>query len=98
MQKQSFTVHWGPDNTGDMLFMEVKHYLISCQEVTIPSQLLLSSFRVRHKSGLDHVIFHYLNLRDVTAETVEIIKLLINVFNSNWQDMIASPTHKEPNQ
>jgi len=23
MQKQSFTVHWGPDNTGDMLFMEV---------------------------------------------------------------------------
>ena len=25
MQKQSFTVHWGPDNTGDMLFMEVKH-------------------------------------------------------------------------
>ena len=23
MQKQSFTVHWGADNTGDMLFMEV---------------------------------------------------------------------------
>lgn len=23
MQKQSFTVHWGTDNTGDMLFMEV---------------------------------------------------------------------------
>ena len=23
MQKQSFTVHWGPDNSGDMLFMEV---------------------------------------------------------------------------
>ena len=23
MQKQTFTVHWGPDNTGDMLFMEV---------------------------------------------------------------------------
>lgn len=23
MQKQSFTVHWGGDNTGDMLFMEV---------------------------------------------------------------------------
>ncbi|KAL5007708.1 hypothetical protein ScPMuIL_016514 [Solemya velum] len=23
MQKQSFTVHWGSDNTGDMLFMEV---------------------------------------------------------------------------
>ena len=23
MQKQSFTVHWGSDNKGDMLFMEV---------------------------------------------------------------------------
>ncbi len=23
LQKQSFTVHWGTDNTGDMLFMEV---------------------------------------------------------------------------
>ena len=23
MQKQSFTVHWGADNSGDMLFMEV---------------------------------------------------------------------------
>jgi hypothetical protein len=24
LQKQSFTVHWGTDNTGDMLFMEVR--------------------------------------------------------------------------
>ena len=24
MQKQSFTVHWGSDNTGDMSFMEVQ--------------------------------------------------------------------------
>ena len=24
MQKQSFSVHCGPDNTGDMLFMEVR--------------------------------------------------------------------------
>jgi len=24
MQKQSFTVHWGADNNGDMLFMEVR--------------------------------------------------------------------------
>lgn len=27
MQKQSFTVHWGGDNTGDMLFMEVFDFL-----------------------------------------------------------------------
>lgn len=23
MQKQTFTVHWGTDNTGDVIFMEV---------------------------------------------------------------------------
>jgi len=31
MQKQSFTVHWGADNTGDMLFMEV------CLLLTVPN-------------------------------------------------------------
>ena len=28
MQKLSFTVHWGPDNTGDMLFMEVSGFIL----------------------------------------------------------------------
>ena len=33
MQKQSFTVHWGADNTGDMLFMEVCPFLwLICRE------------------------------------------------------------------
>ncbi|ELU16417.1 hypothetical protein CAPTEDRAFT_163503 [Capitella teleta] len=34
MQKQSFTVHWGPDNTGDMLFMEVCDDCLILRSVT----------------------------------------------------------------
>ncbi|CAH1785563.1 unnamed protein product [Owenia fusiformis] len=34
MQKLSFTVHWGPDNTGDMLFMEVCDDCIILRSVT----------------------------------------------------------------
>ncbi|XP_074660769.1 MAP kinase-activating death domain protein-like [Tubulanus polymorphus] len=34
MQKQSFTVHWGQDNTGDMLFMEVCDDCIILRSVT----------------------------------------------------------------
>ncbi|XP_078333104.1 MAP kinase-activating death domain protein-like isoform X3 [Crassostrea virginica] len=34
MQKQSFTVHWGGDNTGDMLFMEVCDDCIILRSVT----------------------------------------------------------------
>ncbi|XP_064633994.1 MAP kinase-activating death domain protein-like isoform X3 [Lineus longissimus] len=34
MQKQSFTVHWGTDNTGDMLFMEVCDDCIILRSVT----------------------------------------------------------------
>ncbi|XP_029633967.1 MAP kinase-activating death domain protein isoform X5 [Octopus sinensis] len=34
MQKQSFTVHWGSDNTGDMLFMEVCDDCIILRSVT----------------------------------------------------------------
>ncbi|BFZ04225.1 hypothetical protein BsWGS_07264 [Bradybaena similaris] len=34
MQKQSFTVHWGTDNTGDMLFMEVCDDCLLLRNVT----------------------------------------------------------------
>ncbi|ESO97902.1 hypothetical protein LOTGIDRAFT_103875 [Lottia gigantea] len=34
MQKQSFTVHWGTDNTGDMLFMEVCDDCLLLRSVT----------------------------------------------------------------
>ncbi|KAI0213008.1 MAP kinase-activating death domain protein [Lamellibrachia satsuma] len=34
MQKQSFTVHWGPDNSGDMLFMEVCDDCLILRSVT----------------------------------------------------------------
>jgi len=34
MQKQSFTVHWGADNTGDMLFMEVCDDCLILRSVT----------------------------------------------------------------
>ncbi|KAK2153965.1 hypothetical protein LSH36_280g00042 [Paralvinella palmiformis] len=34
MQKQSFTVHWGSDNTGDMLFMEVCDDCLILRSVT----------------------------------------------------------------
>ncbi|KAK7473534.1 hypothetical protein BaRGS_00035195, partial [Batillaria attramentaria] len=34
MQKQTFTVHWGPDNTGDMLFMEVCDDCLLLRSVT----------------------------------------------------------------
>ncbi|XP_055900949.1 MAP kinase-activating death domain protein-like isoform X6 [Biomphalaria glabrata] len=34
MQKQSFTVHWGNDNTGDMLFMEVCDDCLLLRSVT----------------------------------------------------------------
>lgn len=34
MQKHSFTVHWGPDNSGDMLFMEVCDDCIILRSVT----------------------------------------------------------------
>ena len=35
MQKQSFTVHWGTDNTGDMLFMEVRNECINTREILV---------------------------------------------------------------
>ncbi|KAL8566179.1 hypothetical protein ACOMHN_034755 [Nucella lapillus] len=34
MQKQTFTVHWGPDNSGDMLFMEVCDDCLLLRSVT----------------------------------------------------------------